>query len=116
MGNIRVGFGRKDFTPDFSVPLAGYGNSNKRMSQGWLTRVYATCIAITDSDNETTALCTLDLLLITKRWGGLIKRAVAAATGIREDRVMLCCTHSHSSPDTTSAVPSIGDFYTLLIM
>jgi len=29
---LQVGFGRTDITPQLSVPLAGYGNTDKRMS------------------------------------------------------------------------------------
>lgn len=32
--NLKVGFGRRDLTPDYSVPLAGYGRTTDRMSQG----------------------------------------------------------------------------------
>ena len=33
-GTFRIGFGRADITPLTSVPMAGYGNSEQRMSIG----------------------------------------------------------------------------------
>ena len=47
MEQLKVGYSRVDFTPEMSVPLAGYGNTHKRMSQGYYSRIYTTCIAIT---------------------------------------------------------------------
>ena len=55
---LRVGFGRADVTPSYSVPLAGYGNSSMRMSQGFLDYLYVTCIAITDETDRTVLLLT----------------------------------------------------------
>ena len=46
-----VGYARTDITPSESVPLAGYGNTMQRLSQGVLDPLYATCIAITAGEN-----------------------------------------------------------------
>ena len=61
MKEIRVGFGRTDITPDCSVPLAGFGNVSKRMSTGYLDRIYTTCIAISDPQGSTVLLFGSDL-------------------------------------------------------
>jgi len=45
---LRAGFAMADITPEDSVPLAGYGNSTSRMSQGSLDPIYTTAIAISD--------------------------------------------------------------------
>ena len=48
MTQIKVGFCRKDLTPEGSIALGGYGDDPKRMSEGVLDHIFGTCIAITD--------------------------------------------------------------------
>jgi len=59
---LRVGYARADITPEESVPLAGYGNTLTRMSQGALEPLMATCIAITDEKDSTMLLFSLDIV------------------------------------------------------
>ena len=59
--NIKVGFGRCDITPKVSVPMAGYGNNHMRMHQNVLDPIYASCTAITDEQENTLLLFTMDL-------------------------------------------------------
>ena len=56
---LQVGFGREDITPDYSVLLGGYSD---RWNSQILDHVYATCIALTDSDNNTILVFHMDLL------------------------------------------------------
>ena len=42
---LSVGFGRADITPMERVPLAGYGNTSRRISTTVLDPLYATCAA-----------------------------------------------------------------------
>jgi len=50
---LQVGFGRTKITPAEPMPMAGFGDSDKRMSQGVLNDLYTTCIAFTDSNGST---------------------------------------------------------------
>ena len=63
-----VGFGSACITPEESVPLAGMGNTSKRMSTTILDDLYATCVAFTDEANRTVLLFTLDQLHANKEW------------------------------------------------
>lgn len=108
---IRVGYGRADITPDFSVPLAGFGNSSTRMSQGYVNRQYATCIAITDEKGSTVLLITQDQCTTPGSWARQTRARIKAATGLSEKRIMISSTHNHSSPDVgNTAEPSIARF------
>ena len=40
-----AGFGRADITPTNSVPLAGFGNTEMRMSRRVLDPLYVSCVA-----------------------------------------------------------------------
>lgn len=96
---FRVGFGRTDITPKYSVPLAGYGNTFQRMSEGFLNYLYATCIAITDEQDSTVLLITTDVIAIKNGIAEGIRKSITAATGVPADRIMFQGTHTHSGPD-----------------
>ena len=96
---IKVGYGRADITPDFPVPLAGFGNSSTRISQGYVNRQCATCIAITDEKGQTVLLFTQDQCITKGSWAKEARAMIRAATAVEEDRIMISSTHNHSSPD-----------------
>lgn len=98
--SFQVGFGRSDITPEDSVPLAGYGNTGKRMSKDILDYLYTTCIAITDAKGETVLLYSQDL--VNSSQTDTVRSAVSQATGIPAERIMVAATHTHSAPDQSS--------------
>jgi len=99
---FRVGFGRVNITPSYSVPLAGYGNSDMRMSEGFLDYLYATCIAITDENDSTVLLITLDGTGMYNNIVPLIREAVTKSTGVPAERIMMNVTHVHSGPELSN--------------
>ena len=103
--DIQVGFGRVDITPDYSVPLAGYGNTHNRMSTGVAERIYATAVAITEVDGKTLLLISQDL--INSRWGTDAREAIEKATGVPAENIMVAGTHTHAAPDTNSTLDVI---------
>ena len=97
--NIRVGFGKRNITPDFSVPLHGYGNTLTRMSQGVLHPLYVTCVAISDENDSTVLLITADVLYGWPILVDPVRQKLFDATGISPDRILVQGTHTHSAPD-----------------
>jgi len=97
-----IGFGRRDITPQGSVPMQGYGNSHLRMSQGVLTPLFATCIAITDEREKTLLLFTVDVCDTRNELMDQLRERIAAATGVDASHVMISATHTHSGPDILS--------------
>lgn len=93
---LQVGFGRTNITPSFSVALQG-GDYTKRMSQGVLDNLYATCIAIRSGD-ETVLLYTIDVKLMTGSFVEPMKMAISMKTGIPQNNIFLSATHTHSGP------------------
>lgn len=93
---LQVGFGRTNITPGYSVALQG-GDYTKRMSQGVLDNLYATCIAIRSGD-ETVLLYTIDVKLMTGGFVEPMKKAISTRTGIPENNIFLSATHTHSGP------------------
>lgn len=96
---MRIGYGRICITPEESVPIAGMGNTSKRMSTTVLDDLYATCLAFTDDADHTVLLFTLDQLHANKEWTDPAREAVAKATGVPASHVMISHTHTHSGPD-----------------
>ncbi len=106
-----VGYAKMDVTPDFSVPLNGYGNIATRMSTGFLDRVYATCIAITDANNETVLIFTYDMASADPEFLSLLRASVSQKTGIPGENIMLTASHSHSAPAVGSSMVEIQSKY-----
>ena len=102
---FQVGFGRVNITPDDPVPLAGYGNTNQRISSTVLDYLYATCIAITDTSGETLLLYSQDL--VNSSQTETVRSAVSATTGIPTENIMVAATHTHSAPDQSSTHENI---------
>lgn len=107
---LQVGYGKANITPSYSVPLAGYGNTSERMSQGFLDYIYATCIAITDENDSTVLLITMDLIAAQTFMVEAMKTAVTQATGVPADRIMIQGTHTHSAPDVYNSDSSIAKY------
>lgn len=99
---LRVGFGRADITPTFAVGLHGYGNVGERQSQGYFNKLYATCVAITDENNKTVLLYTVDLIFVNNHMLRYFRSAVSEATGVPESNITASGTHTHSGPSPTS--------------
>lgn len=106
---LYVGYGKADITPSGSVPLAGYGNANDRMSTDRVTKIYTTCIAMTDG-NETVLLFTQDMTKSVDTWTSAVRNKIESELGIPADRVMICSTHTHTAPETYSTNPVIAEY------
>ena len=99
---LQVGYARMDITPTESVPLAGLGNTSKRMSTFVRDNLYTTCVAFTDGDGETALMFNMDLISAKPSETQAIRDAIFEKFGIPHNRVMLSNTHSHSVPDTAN--------------
>lgn len=111
MAALKVGYSRVDYTPEYAVPLAGYGNTHKRLSQGYYNRIYATCIAITDPADNTLLLITNDQIRCIQAWTEAARDRITEATGVPGTQIMLTATHTHSAPDIGSGVKEEHPYY-----
>ena len=103
---LRVGYGRVNITPNYSVPLGGYGRTSTRMSQGFLDYLYATCIAVTDENDNTVLIVTADLGSIPNKMLEPLYSLVTVTTGVPAERILVQATHTHSAPDLGSSEPT----------
>jgi len=104
-------FGKASTTPDYPVPLAGYGNSAARMSQEVQQPLFATCIALRDAQGETVLLVTTDVNNVYDQVLEPLRAEFTAATGIPAQRLIICATHTHSGPDQMCNLPCIMEQY-----
>ena len=110
---LQVGYGRKNITPEESVPLNGYGNNAQRKSENILDLLYVTCIAFREGE-ETVLLITQDLLNTEPNLVPKAFELISEKTGVDKDRIMLCSTHTHSAPDVTlTNLPEIANYMDL---
>ena len=108
---MTAGYARIDITPAESVPLAGYGNTLKRMSQGVLDPLMATCIALTAPEGETLLLFTLDLIYAHDTYAPETRKAISDRFGIPVEAIILAGTHTHSAPDMDQlGVPALANY------
>ena len=96
-GGFRVGYGKENITPDGPVGMGGYGRSDQRISNGILSYLYVTCIAITDADDNTILVYGMDLCGCGD--ATRFRANISAATGVPEDNIMVSASHTHSAPD-----------------
>lgn len=108
-GQLLVGFGRANITPAFSVPLAGYGATDRRMSENILSELYTTCIAFVNGP-EKLLLFTQDLIRCNPTWVEKVRALLESRTGVPGQRIMVCSTHTHSAPDPLSDLPCMAQY------
>ncbi len=96
-----AGFGRTDITPWESTPLAGYGNTAKRLGLDVLDPLKANCVALRDGNGETVLLFMLDVINAAEAVVEQLRQSVNAATGVAKDHIYIGCSHTHSAPDLT---------------
>lgn len=109
--NIQVGYGRVDIMPVGSIELGGLGNGPHRKSENILDTLYATCIAITDSGDQTLLLITMDLLHAMQGVTADARRLITQATGIPGEHIMVAATHTHAGPDVWNPGPETVNAY-----
>ena len=110
-GQFLVGYGKVNITPEYSVPLRGYGDTHKRMSTGFVDYIYATCVAITGTNGENVIAFGIDLTNAFSNCFPGYRQKVADAVGIPMENVHLSCSHMHSGCDMTRTdIPTVNDY------
>ena len=98
---LRVGYARQAVTPTEPIPLAGYSNEKKRFHETITQPVCVTCVAITDCDDTTILMASLDLCFCPY-YDDL--PYIAQQVGVPADRIYLSVTHTHGGPSIDKSV------------
>ncbi len=105
-GVFSMGYSRVNITPDYSVPLGGYGNTSERMSNGFYSYLFATCVVFSDESGNTVMIFQNDLSGCNKGVMDPIKEEISKETGIPVGNIMVAGTHTHSAPDMGNTAES----------
>lgn len=97
--------------PQGPIELGGLGNGPFRISNNILDTLYATCIAITDSQEQTLLLITMDLLHAMQGMVADMRKIITEQTGIPGEHIIIAATHTHAGPDIFNPGPKTVDDY-----
>ena len=103
MTTLKAGTARACITPPMGTPMAGFAGRTDGC-QGVHDDLTATALVL-ENDATCLALITLDLIGLDSAQVGQVRSRAAALTGIPEDHVMVCCSHTHSGPSMPSSDP-----------
>ena len=93
-----VGYARINITPDEPTGLAGHGNTDERKHKEVLDYIYLTCVAMTDSQDNTFLFYAADLCSIEDQVIGAARTKVSEKVGIPGEQMMFNYSHTHSAP------------------
>ena len=97
MSKLYAGFARADISPLESVPLAGFGNTSRRLSDSVSEPLYANVLALGDDGGNTALVAVLDMGNMYPPLPSF-RQDVADSLGLPREKGQICCTHSHSAP------------------
>lgn len=93
MSELKLGFAREDFTPDFPVRM----NSQCTSDEVWHP-IFATAMYFRD-EAEQVLLINLDVRELYDHFLNDLRHTISATTGVPYEKIVFVTTHNHSSPD-----------------
>ena len=105
-GLVAVGVARVDVTPGYAVRLSGYG-VRRAVSSGVAQRIYAKALVIGSDAEGPAVLLTVDNCGVPAWMRAEVVKRLAARAGIREERVAVCSSHTHSAPMVAGVLPNL---------
>ncbi len=104
---LKIGLSEIDITPAPGLRRAGMPNPQKGEGIAWplMGRIF-----VFDDCAQTTAIVTLDLLMLTPQTVAEFRQAMSPGTGVRPEDILIACTHTHWAPHTVSIMDEDADF------
>lgn len=96
---MKAGFAREEITPRVGVELCGFGPFRCRHSIAVRDRLWARAMAV-EQDGVTAVIVSCDLIGITRGITRRVRARIREQTGLPDEALMLCCSHTHSGPNT----------------
>src|ERR1041385_3577160 len=101
-----IGAARIDVTPPEPIRLTGYG-SRRTNSIGVEQKLWAKALALGSDAEGPALLLTLDNCGIAEPTYLELVQRLARKAGVKQDHIVVACSHTHSGPCTTSWAPNI---------
>ena len=96
---MKAGFAVADITPELGIYLTGYGRP-ERLAAAVHSPLTATVMVLQDGEKTVAVIgfdwCSMDIQMAQE-----FRQAIAAASGIPEENILMGCSHTHSAPHTT---------------
>jgi len=102
-GRLHAGVARRAITPPAGTWMLGYANRD-RAGSAVHDELYATALALDDGRSRVVVV-TCDLVFLHPEMVSEIRSRLTARTGVPAERIMLCCSHTHSGPATWRVGP-----------
>ena len=96
---LYTGFSRQDMTPNGSVPLAGYGNCETRLSDRIISPITVSCTAFRDEDGVLALLFSQDTCAAYCVHTEQFRKLLQAKHGVRPENVFFHAIHTHEAPE-----------------
>ena len=111
MYDYLVGYARRDMSPTQPAPLAGYGDTSRRMHKLLIDPICATALAVTDRDGTTVLLLSTDMSITRSEHLQPVRDAIREKLDIPEDHIFIAATHTHSAPcQLNHEIPYMAEF------
>ena len=109
--SFMAGFGVVNITPTDSVNMAGYGDHETRLSDGFVSYLEARVVAIQDENGDKMLFITTDISFAYDAIGNQTISKISKKLDIPEDHIVLSGTHTHNSVATwVTSNPSTVQF------
>lgn len=99
MKNVLLGFDEIDITPEnpFSCELIGFNRADSK-AKGVLHKLKAQILILKD-EIQKYCFITIDSIGFTTRLTNILRDGIAEKLNIKRENIMVCFSHSHSTPD-----------------
>ena len=96
---MKIGFAKSDVTPRVGVELCGFGPFRCRHSIGIRDNLWARGMAMEQAGRRVLAI-SCDLVGLSLDITQRIRAQIRTVTGLSDDDILICCSHTHSGPAT----------------
>jgi hypothetical protein len=93
----KAGAAKTVITPEKLMWMSGYGSRNKP-AEGKLTDLWAKALVLEADNGQRLCLVSLDLVGIDRVLMHELKDRIEKQTGLKEQEVVFCCSHTHCGP------------------
>ena len=93
----QFGKAKVNITPMEPMWMSGYGGRD-RVAEGKLTDLWAKVLVLKPKTGDMAILITMDLVGIDQTLSDSIRKRLADEYGIEVERIVLCCSHTHTGP------------------
>ena len=98
--SFMAGFGMTNITPTDAVNMAGYGDHDTRLSDGYVSYLETRVVAIMDENGDKMLFIVTDISFAYDAVGKQTIAKISKKLDIPEDHIVLCGTHTHNSVAT----------------